>query len=281
MRTEEDRPQTRAVLNETRDEPPRLGTRSSRWLGIAAWGLTALAVFFALFVARESCDEFCQAGRAPDASGGPLQRIFYFHVPSAWVAYLGFAVVFISSIAFLRTGARRWDLLAHGAAEIGVVFCSLVLITGPIWARPVWGTWWQWDARLTSALVLWLTYVGYLFLRALATDRSGVGRIAAIVGIVGFINVPIVHFSVYWWRTLHPNGPTPSNLASGSGLGGPELLAFFTALIAFTMLFAWMLVQRVQVGRLGDLVEEKEMQAQAMMPRTRGSSRGSLATDRP
>ena len=283
MRTEEDRPQKPAVGESAEREPElrdRLG-RSSRWLGAAAWGLTALAVIFALFVARESCDEFCQAGIAPDASGGPLQKIFYFHVPAAWVAYLGFAVVFISSVAFLRTGARRWDLLAHGAAEIGVVFCSLVLITGPIWARPVWGTWWQWDARLTSALVLWLTYVGYLFLRALATDRSGVGRIAAIVGIVGFINVPIVHFSVYWWRTLHPSGPTPSNLASGSGLGGPELLAFFTALAAFTLLFAWMLVQRVQVGHLGDLVEEREMRAQAMMPHDRGPSRGSLATERP
>jgi heme exporter protein C len=191
--------------------------------------------------------------------GGQLQRIFYVHVPSAWVAYVGFAIVFIASIAFLRTGERRWDLLAHAAAEVGVVFCSLVLITGPIWAHPVWGTWWQWDARLTSSLVLWLTYVGYLFLRALAMDPTRAGRPAAVLGIVGFVNVPLVHFSVYWWRTLHPSGPTPANPTEASGLGGPELAAFFTALIAFTLLAAWLLGLRVRLGRTADRVEELEL----------------------
>jgi heme exporter protein C len=211
-----------------------------------------VAVVLALFVAREAAAD----------QGGPLQRIFYFHVPSAWVGYLAFAIVFVASIAFLRTGARRWDLLAHAAAEVGVVFVTLVLITGPIWARPVWGTWWQWDARLTSAFVMWLTYVGYLFLRALAEDPRSAGRMAAIVGIVGFINVPIVHFSVYWWRTLHPKGPTPANLAESSGLGGPELLAFFVALAAFTLVAAWMLALRVRVGRLGDELIELELAAE-------------------
>jgi heme exporter protein C len=192
--------------------------------------------------------------------GGQLQRIFYVHVPSAWVAYLGFAIVFIASIAYLRTGARRWDLLAHAAGEVGVVFCSLVLITGPIWAKPVWGTYWQWDARLTSALVLWLTYVGYLFLRGLATDEARAGRMAAVVGIVGFVNVPIVHFSVYWWRTLHPSGPTPANPVEASGLGGPEMLAFFTSLIAFTLLAGWLLAVRVRLGHLSDTVRELELE---------------------
>jgi len=235
---------------------PTQRDRTLRSLGLGAVVLMAAAIFLSLFVAREATDDM----------GGPLQRIFYFHVPSAWVAYLAFAVVFIGSIAYLRTGARRWDLLAHGAAEIGVIFTSLVLITGPIWARPVWGTWWQWDARLTSALVMWLTYVGYLFLRGLATNQSEAGRLAAIVGIVGFVNVPIVHFSVYWWRTLHPSGPTPANLASGSGLGGTELLAFFTSLAAFTLLFAWLLALRVRVGRLADRVDELELQRQFSAP---------------
>jgi heme exporter protein C len=220
-------------------------------LGVAAWALTALALAFIFFVARE----------ADQAMGGQLQRIFYFHVPSAWVAYLAFAIVFIASIAYLRTNARRWDLLAHASAEIGVVFCSLVLITGPIWANPVWGTWWVWDARLTSALVMWLTYIGYLLIRGLASDRRAAGRLAAIVGIVGFVNVPIVHFSVRWWRTLHPQGPTPADPSTGSGLGGPEMLAFFTALAAFTLLFAWLLALRVRVGRIGDEVERLEVAA--------------------
>jgi heme exporter protein C len=219
-------------------------------LGFIAWTLVALALFLIFFVARE----------AVDAMGGQLQRIFYVHVPSAWVAYLGFAIVFIASIAYLRTAARRWDLLAHAAAEVGVVFCSLVLITGPIWAKPVWGTYWQWDARLTSALVLWLTYVGYLFVRGLAADPSRAGRVAAVVGIVGFVNVPIVHFSVYWWRTLHPSGPTPANPAESSGLGGPEMLAFFTSLIAFTLLAAWLLAVRVRLGTLSDEVSELELE---------------------
>jgi heme exporter protein C len=202
----------------------------------------------ALFVARE----------ADDSMGGQLQRVFYFHVPSAWVAYLAFAVVFISSIAYLRTNERKWDLLAHSSAEVGVVFCTLVLITGPIWARPVWGTWWQWDARLTSTLIMWLTYVGYLLLRGLADDPSRAGRLAAIVGVVGFVNVPIVHFSVRWWRTLHPSGPTPADPSTGSGLGAPELLAFFTALIAFTLLFAWLVALRVRLGSLADRAERME-----------------------
>ena len=219
-------------------------------LGFVAWTLVAIALYLIFFVARE----------AVDAMGGQLQRIFYVHVPSASVAYIGFAIVFIASIAYLRTGARRWDLIAHAAAEVGVLFCTLVLITGPIWARPVWGTYWQWDPRLTSSLVLWLTYVGYLFLRGLATDPARAGRGAAVLGIVGFINVPIVHFSVYWWQTLHPSGPTPYNPAESSGLGGPELATFFTALVAFTLLAAWLLAMRVRLGRLSDTVAELELE---------------------
>ena len=217
--------------------------------------MTAVAMTAALilifFVARE----------ADAAMGGPLQRIFYFHVPAAWAAYLAFAIVFLSSIAYLRMGGRRWDLLAESAAELGVAFTTIVLVTGPIWAYPVWGTWWQWDARLTSALVMWLTYVGYLFLRALTEDPQRVGRLAAVAGVVGFVNVPIVHFSVRWWRTLHPSGPTPADLAADSGLGSPELLAFFTSLIAFTLLFAWLLGVRVRLGRLSDEIGAKEIRA--------------------
>jgi heme exporter protein C len=210
----------------------------------------AVALVLIFFVARE----------AQAAMGGQLQRIFYIHVPAAWLAYLAFAIVMIASIAYLRTPARGWDLLAHSAAELGVVFTTLVLITGPIWGRPVWGTWWHWDARLTSTLVLWLTYVGYLFLRNLVADPARTGRLAAVVGIVGFLDVPIVHFSVNWWRTLHPVGPTPADLQRESGLGSPELLAFFASLVAFTLLFAWLLAVRVRLGRLADEVDRLEIE---------------------
>ncbi len=207
-----------------------------------------MALFLIFFVAREAQAEM----------GGQLQRIFYFHVPSAWVAYLAFALLFIASIAYLRTSSRRWDTIAHACGEIGVLFCTIVLVTGPIWARPVWGTWWQWDARLTSALVMWLTYVGYLFIRSFTTDPTRAGRLAAVVGIVGFINVPIVHFSVYWWNTFHPSGPTPSNPSGESGLGAPEMAAFFTSLVAFTLLFAWLLSLRVRIGRMESELLELE-----------------------
>ncbi|MFN2588530.1 MAG: cytochrome c biogenesis protein [Actinomycetota bacterium] len=218
-------------------------------LGYAAWAAVAISLVLVFFVAR----------KADPSMGGELQRIFYFHVPSAWIAYLAFAIVFLASIAYLRTGSSKWDLLAGGAAETGVVFCTLVLVTGPIWAAPVWGTWWQWDARLTSALVLWLTYVGYLFLRALSTDPARTGRLAAVVGIAGFVNVPIVHFSVRWWRTLHPSGPTPANPAEASGLGSSEMVTFFAALAAFTLLFAWLLGTRVRLGRLEREVDALEL----------------------
>lgn len=229
-------------------------------LGICVWAGLAVTVLMAFLLARQ----------AQDAMGGPLQRIFYFHVPSAWVAYLAFAVTFVSSIAYLRTSHRRWDLLAQSSAEIGVLFTTFVLITGPIWARPVWGTWWQWDARLTATLVLWLGYVGYLFLRSLATDKRRAGRLAAVVGIVAFLDVPIVHFSVYWWRTLHPSGPAPLP-AQDSGLGAPELTTFFTSLVVFTLLYAWLVAHRVRLGRLADELEAAEIE-EARSPRIRVSA---------
>ena len=234
--------------------------RRLRWLGIAAATASAVALLLVLFVARE----------ADPAMGGQLQRIYYVHVPSAWFAYVSFAIVFIASIVYLRTRARRWDLLAHAAAETGVVFSSLVLVTGPIWARPVWGTWWEWDARLTSTLVLWLTYIGYLLLRGLARESEDPGRLAAVVGVVGFLDVPIVHFSVQWWRTLHPQGPTLADPSRSSGLGAPEQLAFLAALAAFALLFAWLLATRVRLGRLADDVERLEVDA----ARTRDRSPG-------
>ena len=222
-----------------------------RRLAILTWVVIAVALYLVFFVARE----------ADATMGGQLQRIFYFHVPSAWAAYLAFGVVFLGSIAFLRTGSRKWDVLAHSSAEVGIVFCTLVLITGPIWAKPVWGTYWQWDARLTSSLIMWLTYVGYLLLRGLAEDPSRISRPAAVVGIVGFVNVPIVHFSVRWWRTLHPSGPTVADLERSSGLGSPELAAFFTALLGFTLLFALLLTLRVRLGHLSDRVDQLEVAA--------------------
>jgi heme exporter protein C len=179
---------------------------------------------------------------------GPVQRVFYLHLPMAWIAYLAFFIVFLGSLLFLWKRDERWDRLARSSAEVGVLFTTLVLLTGSIWARPVWGTWWSWDARLTTTLVLWFIYLGYLMLRSYVDDQQRAARYAAVLGIIGFLDVPIIHQSVTWWRTLHPE---PVVLAPG----GPAmpitmLQTLGLSLVAFTVLFCWLLQLRYQVESL-------------------------------
>src|SRR5690606_11038488 len=130
--------------------------------------------------------------------------IFYFHVPSAWIAYLAFFVVFVGSVGYLRSGAARWDVMAKSSAEIGVVMTTLTLITGSLWARPLWGTWWRWDPRMTTTLILWFIYVPSRLLRGYVAAERLVARFPAVLGIVGVFDVPINYFSVSLWRSLHP-----------------------------------------------------------------------------
>ncbi len=171
-----------------------------------------------------------------------VQRIFYFHVPVAWVAFFAFFVVFICSILYLWKRDTKWDVIASSSAEIGLVFITLVLITGSIWAKPIWGVWWVWEPRLTTALVLWFIYVAYLLVRSYASEESRGARFAAVVGIVGFIDVPIVALSITLWRTQHP-GP----VVFGGGLAPSMLLTLLVCLFAFTTLYALLLMQRVSL----------------------------------
>ncbi|MFA4836029.1 MAG: cytochrome c biogenesis protein CcsA [Dehalococcoidia bacterium] len=189
---------------------------------------------------------------------GDIQRIFYFHVPLAWIAFLAFAVVFVGSILYLWKRESKWDMLAQSSAEIGVVFTTLVLVTGPIWARPVWGTWWEWEPRLTSSLVLWFTYLAYLLVRSYASEESMGARFAAVLGIVGFVNVPIVYLSVNLWRTQHP--PHLVN-----NLDGSMLLTLQVSLAAFTALYVLLMYHSVSIRKLAGrvrylkrLMEERE-----------------------
>lgn len=188
-----------------------------------------------------------------EKSEGVVQRIMYFHIPSAWVAFLAFFVVFISSILFLWKNDRKWDIVAHSSAEIGIVFCSLVLVTGPIWAKPIWGAWWVWDARLTSTLILWLIYMGYLMLRAHAEAGSQRARYAAVLGIIGFLDIPIIHFSVLWWRTFHPQ---PKMLAMkegiASGMAPSMAVTLLVSLSAFTLLYILLMKQRIKLEKMHD-----------------------------
>jgi heme exporter protein C len=197
-----------------------------------------------------------------DKVQGIVQRIFYFHVPLAIMTFVAFGTVAVASICFLWRGTRFWDRLAHASAEIGMVFCSLVLITGPIWARPVWGTWWTWDARLTTTLILWLIYAGYLMLRSVSGPGEQGARYAAILGIVGAVDIPIINRSVYWWRTIHP--AVLITREGGSGLADPRMQATLaTCFLAFLLLFVWLLVVRNDSGRLRDAVEDLRHQVLA------------------
>lgn len=190
-----------------------------------------------------------------EATEGVVQRIMYYHIPSAWIAFFAFFVVFLCSILFLWKGDREWDIYAHASAEVGVLFCSLVLITGPIWAKPIWGTWWVWDARLTSTLVLWLIYVAYLMLRVQTDAGSTRAKYAAVVGIVGFLDIPLIHFSVLWWRTFHPKPKMITPEGFGAGMDTPMIVTLIVALGAFTLLYFLLMSQRVAIERMKDEVD--------------------------
>ena len=173
---------------------------------------------------------------------GIVQRIFYFHVPLAWIAFLAFFIVFLGSVLYLWKRENKWDVIASSSAEVGVVFTTLFLITGSIWAKPIWGVWWTWSPRLTAALVLWLIYIAYLIVRSYLTDETRGARFAAVVGIVGFIDVPIVALAITLWRTQHP-----SPVIFQGGLTPPMLLTLLVCLAAFTTLYSLLLIQRISL----------------------------------
>jgi heme exporter protein C len=190
-----------------------------------------------------------------DRVQGIVQRIFYFHLPMAWLAYLAFFVVLVASVMYLWKRDMKWDTIARASVEIGVLFTTLVLITGSLWGKPIWNTWWTWDARLNSTLILWFIYVGYLMLRAYTPDVERGARFGAVLGIIGFADIPIIHFSVQWWRTLHPE-PV---VAQARPALPPEMLATLgIALLAATLLYATLLLYRTRLERLRDANRELE-----------------------
>lgn len=177
----------------------------------------------------------------PEKTMGDIQRMFYFHMPAAWVA-LGpaFTVVFALSIAYLVKGNMAYDRWAAASAEVGVIFTTITLMTGPLWAKPIWGVYWTWEPRLTTTLVLWFIYVGYLLLRSIAGDGPRRARLCAVYGIVGWVDVPIVFLSIWLWRTIHPKLLTKGGFAMDSRM----LLALMVSLVAFTLVYVTLLVLR-------------------------------------
>ena len=213
----------------------RRGERALRWLALAS--IIASAAM-SLLVAP------------PDAEQGNVQRLMYVHVPSAWLAYLAFAVVFVSSLGYLISRRIRWDRLAAASAEVGVLFTALTIALGALWGKPVWGTWWTWDPRLTTTAVLLLIYAGYLAVRRLPDSPARRARWSAVVGVVGFLDVPVVHLSVVWWRSLHQE-PTVVRLG-GPTIAPVMLAALLVAVFAFTVLYLYLVTFRMRVGRLED-----------------------------
>jgi heme exporter protein C len=229
-----------------------LGTATSRsgerLLGVAALLALGLSATLSLVVAP------------PDALQGEVQRLMYVHVPAAWLAYLSFFVVFVSSVAYLGTSRTRWDRVAAASAEVGVLFTALAIVLGALWGKPVWGTWWTWDPRLTTTAMLLLIYIGYLAVRRITDNPTRRARWSAVIGVVGFVDVPIVHLSVVWWRSLHQQS-TVLRLG-GPQIEGSMLTALLVAVGAFTILYAYLMAVRLRVGRL-----EERAAREALSPR--------------
>jgi len=231
-------------------------------LSVVTAALLAYALYQALVVAPT------------ELTMGDVQRIFYYHVPSAWTAFLLFLINLVASVVYLIRRNPKADALALVCAEVGVVFCTIVLVTGPIWARPVWGIWWTWDVRLTTTLVLWLIYVSYLVLRRFS-DSAQTPVLAAVLAIFGALDVPLVYFSIWFFRTQHPQPVIGGGGSLDPGMGR-VLLMNWLAFCCFAFMVCWsryrleMLQREVeQAHAMESLVGAGTISAKASMPLNR------------
>jgi heme exporter protein C len=200
----------------------------------------------------------------PDGVQGQAQRLMYVHVPAAWLAYLCFASVLVCSVAYLRRRDLRWDRWAQASAELGVGMTALAIAMGALWGRPVWGAWWVWDPRLVTTAVLLLVYLGYLSVRGLSDDRAAGARRAAAVGIIGFVDVPVVHFSVVWWRTLHQ--PATVLSPDPAPMDPRMAAALFVSVLAFTLAGLWVVRRRLRMLAAADAGHPEPVLAAAQAP---------------
>ncbi len=222
--------------------------RGAGLLGALALIMIALGLYWALV----------QAPR--DALQGDVQRIMYLHLPSILTAYLSFFLVFIGSCLYLWKREKRDDNLAHSAAELGVLFTALTIIEGSIWGKPTWGVWWTWDARLTLTAILLLIYSGYLMLRSLIDDEDRAALSAAILGIIGFLDIPLIHMSVYWWRTLHqpPSILRPDKLP-WENVHPAMLTALAINFVGFLLLYFYLLSLRLRLGEVRSEIKARRL----------------------
>jgi heme exporter protein C len=198
----------------------------------------------------------------PEAQMGNLVRVMYFHVSCAWIAFLAFFVTFLCSCLYLVFRQARFDTCALSSAEIGVVFTTLTLISGSLWGRAVWNTWWTWDPRLTTTLILWFLYVGYLLLRGTIAGLERRARVSAVCAIIAFVDVPIIHMSVTWWRSIHPNVIDDSGFHMPGSMVGTLMFGFVTFLFLYLLMLYARTRQESQRRRLIGLRQKiRELQA--------------------
>jgi len=240
-----------------RGTPAHTGSRVTRVLGVLSLMGLGLLLVLGLLISPA------------DQTMGDVVRIMYVHVPSAITAYLAFGITALGSLLYLLKRSEFWDTAAAASAELGVVFTGLTLVTGSLWGRPTWGTYWEWDPRLTSTALLFVLFLGYLAVRGIPAERHVRARRAAIVGLVAFVDVPIVHYSVDWWRSLHQPA-TISKLEPT--LDGLMLFTLMTGIVVFLVLFLWMLIHRFRVQWLEDQVAEGGL-ADAIAERRREAER--------
>ncbi len=199
----------------------------------------------------------------PDAVQRDAVRLMYLHVPAAWTAYLAFGITSLASALYLwkRTRAPAWDMVAGASAELGVMFTGLTLALGSLWGHPVWGVWWAWDARLVSTAVLFFLYLGYLALRRVPADPAVRAKRCAIAALAAFVDVPVVHFSVEWWRTLH-QGATVFNPELNPQIQGATMVwSLLTGVIAFTLVYLYLLERRYRLALLEERLDERLLEA--------------------
>ena len=176
---------------------------------------------------------------------GISQRIFYFHVPLGWIGMVSIIIVAVASLMHLFTGRQRWDDLAYSTAELGVIYASLILVTGAIWGKPVWGVWWTWDPKLTTTLVLWFIYVAYLMIRAYGPMGSQGRRFASVIALFGAIDAPIIYMASIWWRTAHPALNIGPAAEEGEAIGDSRIyITLLVSVIAFTVMYVALLTER-------------------------------------
>jgi len=245
-----------AVSQQTKTTTAAKGFNWGYALTIVSAILMVVALYMALIWAPDAANLTAPAERY-------AQRIFYFHVPSAWIGFLAFIVAAVVSVLYLITRKQKWDMWSLASVEIGLAFFTMVMLSGPIWAKPTWNVWWTWDPRLTISTISWLLYIGYIMLRGAIDNPERQARFAAVYSLVAVISIPINWMAIRWWRTIHPAVVAPGKNADavgGFGMSDSIQLTLMVCLLAFTVFYVTLMYHRIKLEDLKRRVEALKQQ---------------------